>query len=64
MGRIKSLTVKKIAKQLVKEEKAFTGSFEHNKMLLKGQFPSKPIKNKIAGYIARLVKMQKAQKID
>ncbi len=63
MGRIKLLMVKKAAKQLVQEDNLFTESFEHNKRLLKGQFPSKPIKNKIAGYISRLVKMQKAQKL-
>lgn len=58
MGRIKSLMVKKSAKKLVAEQTVYNGTFEHNKKLLHGQFPSKPIKNKIAGYITRLIRMK------
>ncbi|MEM4271628.1 MAG: 30S ribosomal protein S17e [Candidatus Pacearchaeota archaeon] len=58
MGRIKSLMVKKAAKKLVAEQAIYDSSFEHNKKLLHGQFPSKPIRNKIAGYITRLIKMK------
>ena len=59
MGRIKSLMVKRAAKQLLEGEHRFTESFETNKKVLKNTMPSKPIKNKIAGYIARLIKMRK-----
>ncbi len=62
MGRIKSTMVKKAAKILVQTEH-FTGDFEHNKKLLRGSMPSKPIQNKVAGYIARLVKMKAALKL-
>lgn len=60
MGRIKSLMVKRAAKQLLaKDEAKFNDTFEHNKQVLGGNtMPSKPIRNKIAGYMARLVKMK------
>jgi len=60
MGRIKSLMVKKAAKQLLNES-VFNGEFENNKKYLRNTMPSKPIRNKIAGYIGRLMKA-KAQK--
>lgn len=65
MGRIKSLLVKRTAKKLLVEEEAcFTNSFEHNKKALKDTMPSKSIKNKIAGYMARLVKMKEMKKAE
>ena len=66
MGRIKSLMVKKAAKQILADEntgKSFNSSFEHNKKLLARIMPSKPIKNKVAGYIARLVKMKQNPRV-
>jgi ribosomal protein S17E len=60
MGRIKSLLVKKTAKQLVGGTIKFTEKFEDNKSILKSTMPSKPIRNKIAGYIAHLIRMKKA----
>ncbi len=59
MGRIKSLMVKRAAKQLLFGEHNFNESFEHDKKLLGNTMPSKPIRNKIAGYIARLIRAQK-----
>lgn len=59
MGRIKSLMVKRTAKKLIEDESLFTDSFEHNKKVLKDTMPSKAIRNKIAGYMARLVRMKK-----
>ena len=64
MGRIKSTMIKKAAKQLLQGENKFTESFEQNKKVLSNDMlPSKPIRNKVAGYIARLVKMSKEQKV-
>jgi ribosomal protein S17E len=60
MGRIKSTMVKKTAKNLFTKEFVFTDSFDNNKKILGNTMPSKPIRNKIAGYLARLSKMQKA----
>lgn len=62
MGRIKSTMVKKAAKQLLQQENAFNESFEKNKKVLSNLMPSKPIRNKVAGYISRLIKMKKAEK--
>ena len=56
MGRIKSIMVKRAAKQLLEGEHGFKSDFEYNKKLLNNTMPSKPIRNKIAGYMARLLK--------
>ncbi len=59
MGRIKSIMVKRAARQLLDGEHFFSDSFDHNKKLLGNTMPSKPIRNKLAGYIARLIRAQK-----
>lgn len=60
MGRIKSLMVKRAAKQINAQTTTFTEGYEHNKKLLgKGLLPSKSVRNKIAGYIARMNKMKR-----
>lgn len=59
MGRIKLTMVKKAARQILqnKEERVeFSEDFDKNKKLLKGIMPSKPIRNKVAGYISRLIR--------
>jgi len=61
MGRIKSQMVKRTAKQVITEG-IFCESFDKNKKVLKNTMPSKPIRNKIAGYLARLTKMSRVQK--
>lgn len=62
MGRIKSIMVKRAARQLLEKEHSFTDKFDHNKKLLGSTMPSKPIRNKIAGYIARLLRTQQTPK--
>ena len=61
MGRIKSAMVKKAAHELVEvPDNKFTADFENNKKVLgSNTMPSKKIRNKIAGYIARLIKAEK-----
>lgn len=60
MGRIKSLLVKRTAKKLLENKSSlFNTEFEHNKRVLNNTMPSKSIRNKIAGYIARLQRMKK-----
>lgn len=54
MGRIKSLLVKRTAKKLIKEQDFYTTKFEDNKKILSSYMPSKKVRNKIAGYMARL----------
>ena len=61
MGRIKSLMVKRTAKQLLTEG-VFTEDFNKNKPILKQTMPSKPIRNKVAGYLARLTKINRLLK--
>ncbi|MBX4196391.1 30S ribosomal protein S17e [Candidatus Pacearchaeota archaeon] len=56
MGRIKLLMVKKAARQLLQGEHTFNTEFNHNKKLLRNTMPSKPIQNKVAGYISRLMR--------
>ncbi len=63
MGRIKSTLVKRTARSLLKEENLFNESFEQDKKLLGDTMPSKKVRNKIAGYLARLKKMQKEKTV-
>jgi len=62
MGRIKSTLVKRTANNLLKEENKFTEEFETNKVLLKNSMPSKRLRNKIVGYIARLKRMEREKR--
>ncbi len=63
MGRIKSLMVKRAAKQLMALEKAnFSPRFEDNKKILSNKMPSKSVRNKIAGYLSRLTIAKQIQK--
>jgi ribosomal protein S17E len=65
MGRIKLLMVKRAAKQLIGNPEladVFNEEFTTNKKILGKLMPSKPIRNKIAGYIARLRKAKRIQK--
>lgn len=61
MGRIKTLLVKRIAHKLVKEHGAeFTSEFEKNKPLVEKytNVSTSKLRNLIAGYSARLVKLR------
>ena len=60
MGRIKTAMVKRATRELLEDpEHKFTEDFEHDKRLLGNTMPSKKVRNKIAGYLARLIKAQK-----
>ncbi|MDO8509049.1 MAG: 30S ribosomal protein S17e [Nanoarchaeota archaeon] len=59
MGRIKLLMVKRAAQQLLAGEHQFNEDFDFNKKILGSTMPSKPIRNKIAGYIARLMQAKR-----
>lgn len=54
MGRIKPTLVKRTSKKLLSEDNSFTSKFEDNKKILGNTMPSKWIRNRIAGYLARL----------
>lgn len=60
MGRIKPKLVKRTSRQLIEStEESFTKKFEDNKIVLGKTIPSKKVRNKIAGYIARIKKNTK-----
>ena len=56
------MMIKRTATQLMPSFE-FSESFEVNKKILGNTMPSKSIRNKIAGYIARLVRQQKHPKV-
>jgi small subunit ribosomal protein S17e len=61
MGRIKSTLTKRTSRQLIeKSPESFGKTFEENKKALGNTVPSKKMRNKIAGYIARIKKNTKA----
>ena len=60
MGRIKSTLIKRTSKQLIeKSDESFGKTFEENKKAIGSTLSSKKMRNKIAGYIARLKKNRK-----
>jgi ribosomal protein S17E len=61
MGRIKQKLVKRTSHTLLKEKNKFSEKFDENKLLLSKGMPSKKIRNQIAGYIARLKKVENKQ---
>ena len=62
MGRIKSAMVKRASFELLEQGVEFKNNFEGNKKILgSNTMPSKKIRNKIAGYIARLKKAEKQE---
>tara|TARA_Y100000034_G_C6838785_1_gene379277 strand:+ start:286 stop:471 length:186 start_codon:yes stop_codon:yes gene_type:complete len=58
MGRIKTSMVKKASHELLKHDLGFSPEFNDNKKVLKNTMPSKKVRNKIAGYLARLKRQQ------
>ena len=65
MGRIKTKVLKRTTHQLKDQNKGvFTDDFAKNKELLKNyvDIPSQKLRNIIAGYLTKLVKLDKSQK--
>jgi len=63
MGRIKSALIKRTAKALLKEQNKFEKGFDKNKRLLGNSMPSKRMRNRIAGYITRIKKIEEKKKL-
>ncbi len=60
MGRIKSTLIKRTSRQLIENsDESFGKTFEENKKTLGSILSSKKVRNKIAGYIARIKKNRK-----
>lgn len=58
MGRVRQTYIKRLAKDLVSaDEERFSEDFEENKEELKDmeEFNSKKLRNRVAGYIVRVV---------
>ena len=58
MGRVRQTYIKRLAKDLVAaDEERFSDDFEENKEELKEmeEFESKRLRNRVAGYIVRVV---------
>jgi len=62
MGRIKQQMVKRTTKELMRKDILFSENFNDDKKILGSTMPSKKVRNKIAGYIARLKKMERITK--
>lgn len=67
MGRVKTLLVKRTSRKLIEKfPNKFSDNFEENNKIL-SEIPDlemeKKIKNSVAGYITRLVKKQKQEKL-
>ena len=66
MGKVRTEMVKRISNELVdRYEKSFTLDFEQNKQFLNeiGLDVSKKLRNKIAGYVTRIMKFEETQEI-
>jgi small subunit ribosomal protein S17e len=60
MGRIKSTLIKRTSRQLLENtDESFGKTFEENKKSIGRTLPSKKMRNKVAGYIARIKKNRK-----
>jgi small subunit ribosomal protein S17e len=61
MGRIKSKLIKRTSRQLLDgSPDSFEETFNANKKALGTTIPSKKVRNKVAGYIARIKKNTKS----
>ena len=61
MGRIKTKSIKRVSKELVKSHlDKFTEKFKDNKLAVDGyaDIPSKKLRNTVAGYVTRLVQQK------
>lgn len=64
MGKIKSKMMRRTSEALLKEDIPFNEDFENNKKILGRTMPSKKLRNRIAGLIARMKKQENAKKAE
>ena len=60
MGKIKSKMVRRTAKTLEEKGIEFSEDFEQNKKVLGREMPSKKIRNRLAGFLSRSKRQEKA----
>ena len=58
MGKIKSRLIKRTGEKLKENKIKFSENFEDNKKILGNKMPSKKIRNRIAGYLTRIIKRE------
>lgn len=64
MGGIRSSLIKRTSKKLLEKDNPFSEDFTSNKKLLGNQtMPGKKIRNKVAGYMVRLRKIERKNRI-
>lgn len=66
MGRIKTLLIKRVTRQIMKlHDGEFSEEFDKNKEIVNKMIiePPKKMRNTIAGYVTRLVKREKKHQI-
>ncbi len=61
MGKIKSKQVKRSSQELIDSGIEFGEDFEKNKKVLGSEMPSKKMRNKMAGYLARFMKQKRKE---
>ncbi|HKL23623.1 MAG TPA: 30S ribosomal protein S17e [Candidatus Nanoarchaeia archaeon] len=61
MGKIKSKQVKRSSQELIGSGINFSEDFEKNKKILGSEMPSKKMRNKMAGYLARFMRRKKSE---
>lgn len=64
MGKIRTVLIKKISKELIeKYPNIFTTDFDNNKVLLNkySEIDSKHLRNRIAGYVVNLLKIKERE---
>ncbi len=64
MGKIKGKLIKKTAHILIKKGIPFNETFDNNKKILGSTMPSKKLRNKMAGYLARLKRFEIIKKLN
>jgi len=58
MGKIKSKMIRRTAKEFKKQGMEFSKDFEKTKKTLGNTMPSKKLRNKLAGFLAREAKQK------
>ena len=61
MGKIKSKQVKRASHELRDSGIEFSADFDRNKKILGGEMPSKKMRNKMAGYLARFQRQKEKE---
>jgi len=59
MGKVKSKMIRRATSELKEQGIKFSVEFDRNKKILGSTMPSKKLRNRLAGFIARVEKQEK-----